>query len=188
MTNDEIDARIDGALKSLTEPREDPAFRARVLSRLETMRSSRRAPWLPWVLGAATLSAVAVAVWSGGRPGGRDVAVRDPAREPVVEVRGSAAASEAPGAAVSRSEPRAEPEFRPTRIARHRARPDVVPARFEGQQEPEGVAPLQVPPLSVDALTIDALADREDFAPLLAPERLEIRPIAVEPIEPQRQP
>lgn len=60
-----IDTAIDRAVCGIMDADTDPAFRARVLARLDQRRTSVRWPWLP--LGAVAGAAIVLAllVWSG---------------------------------------------------------------------------------------------------------------------------
>jgi hypothetical protein len=198
MTEPGVDQRLDAVLADMTRVGSDPAFRARVLQRIEA-ETSHRAGWRrPQPLGPAYggLAAVVVSLvvltagwlaWRGllapWHPERQEAtAVGSPGTAPTVEPEASAPQSVAQASA------------RLAAAAMTRAGTSPVPrATGPGRQPRQSPAAshdlLPRPPaVSVETVSIEPLAlprvgDAEDFAPIESPEPVRIQPLQIAPVD-----
>lgn len=200
-TGGQDERALDALLAALTEPGEDPAFRARVLSRLDaSVDDARRSrPWR-WaasgVLVAAALVAVTFSVWRPDRPAGHDAARSEteaPAASPAGGSLFPANSSGGPWSgtsAPSAGELPAQQLAMAGRRTRAAARePQAIEARDtlgDDQPLPYGMERIRLEPVTIQPFALREVREDPRLAALAAPEPVRVDPIDVEEIAPRR--
>ena len=192
------DSALDALLSTLTEPGEDPAFRARVLSRLEGSPGEARASLpLRWAVAGALLAAALVVAtiypWRPAGPAEADATVvaeatadpnvafpapAAPAYSNGVPVAGARPGSGSPveSATVRRSPATSRARVQPAGRGA-RALDDVLPYGLErGPLGPPCVPPVAPPEVREDPM----------MAALAPPEPVRVDPIDIAEIAPRR--
>jgi hypothetical protein len=202
-----LDARIDRVLRQQTAPRSDPAFRARVLARLDEPASAW-APWAPRLATAVAVVSVCVvlAFFVRVAPEPRVTPATQPtatatlpapargatAQSPQVASMattefGDAADRRAVGSPLGASEGGASASVAGARARRRLTRAaDTRTARILLPPADSTVSP-SLPPVDVGAVAVERielrpLSTTERFGALGEPEALSVEPITVAPI------
>jgi hypothetical protein len=196
------DSALDALLSTLTEPGEDPAFRARVLSRLDGSVDDARTspPWRWAAAGVLVAAALVVAMFYGWRP---QRPVGDDAERAAVE---SAPAASSAGGAMVRTdssatpgrdastglaaEAPAEPWTTSDRRSRAAVRePQVVAARealADDQPLPYGIERIRLEPVSIQPFALREVREDPAMAALIPPDPVRVDPIDIDEITPRR--
>lgn len=177
MNEPNIDDAIGRVARELTRDRVDPAFRARVVARIERGTPVPTQAWrrLGWILPAAAVLAVAAVVLSTMRQGSpaRNDAVRAPARE--------AQSTQAQDRVVATPSPAVS-----TTHAANTVRPPAAAPRTARTSPVEMLAP---PPLAAESIAVEPMGVPEASAiESIELSALTVPPIDVGPLAPDDRP
>ncbi len=201
-TGDDVDEALDARLAALTDPGEDPAFRAQVLARIEgaatpVAHGGRARPALVTVSVAAVLVAVAFLAWRASAPSApHDARV-------VVEGQSQMVPPTSPAnpiavAAADRDEGTRVETAATTRLDARRARaaragaPSVTSlvtsaADVAGDEAlPYGMERVRLEPVSIQPFALRAVREDPMMAALAPPEPVRVDPIDIAEIAPRR--
>jgi hypothetical protein len=198
MTDPGVDQRLDAVLAEMTRVGGDPAFRARVLQRIET-ETSRPTGWRqPLPLGPAYGGLAAVATllvvlaagwlaWQGlGAPWHPErqeaAAVGSPGTAPTVEPAASARQSVAQASAGPAAAAMTPADAFPVQRA---PRPGRQPRQSSAASDDLLPRPpaVSVETVSIEPLALPRVGDAEDFAPIESPEPVRIQPLQIAPVD-----